>query len=109
MYSNSENEPLDKSRPWLKPPEPDFDLKSLPFCAVLSVETTGGTDEIFTVIEKLPKNESFLKTLSKKLMTECRSKGNYRMDRKDGVIEIQGDRRIPIREYFDQQKIKYLG
>lgn len=99
----------EKSRPWLQPLEPDFNLKSIPFCAVLSVETTGGTDQVFTVIEKLPKNEAFLKTLTKKFSIERRLKANYRMDRKDGVIEVHGDKRIPIREFFIQEGLQFIG
>ena len=99
----------DDSRPWLQPVEPDFDLKSLKFCAIFSVETTGGTDKVLTIIEKLPKNESFLKTLVKKLNLDSRFKASYRMDRKEGVIEVFGDKRIMIREFFTQEGFEFIG
>ena len=106
---NKDEDSARKSRPWLEVSEPDFDIHSLPCRPILSVETTGRKDEVLTVIEKLPQSEPFLRTLIKRFTGDCRLKGSYRMDRKDGVIEILGDKRIAIREFFDQEGIPYLG
>lgn len=79
------------------------------FVAVLRMEKQGRGGKTVTVIDRLPKNEVFLKNLTKLLKNRCGSGGTYLTDGKDGVIEIQGDKRDLIRTILTQQKIRFKG
>jgi len=86
--------------------EDDVDLKAQKFTAVLRIEKGGRSGKTVTVIDKLPKNEAFLKDLTTKLKKKCGSGGTYFMDGKSGVIEIQGDKRELVRDCLEKEGIK---
>lgn len=88
---------------------PDVDPKSYKFVAVLRIEKQGRGGKTVTVIDQLPKNEIFLKELTTKLKKKCGSGGTYIMSGKEGVIEIQGDKRDLIRELLLKENIKSKG
>ncbi|MFC1564364.1 translation initiation factor [candidate division KSB1 bacterium] len=88
---------------------PEADAAVSGFHAVLRIEKSGRKGKTVTVIDRLPKNENFLKRLTRKLKTQCGSGGTYKKDGKDGIIEIQGDKRINIRKIFEKEGIKYKG
>jgi translation initiation factor 1 len=50
-----------------------------------------------------------LKELTTKLKKKCGSGGTYLMDGKEGVIEIQGEKRDLIRELLQKENIKTKG
>ncbi len=77
--------------------------------AVLRIEKSGRKGKTVTVVDRLPKNEKFLKDMTKKLKTQCGSGGTYKKDGKDGVIEIQGDKRTNIRKILEKEGIKCKG
>jgi translation initiation factor 1 len=77
--------------------------------AVLRIEKAGRGGKTVTVIDQLPKSEAFLKEWTTKLKKRCGSGGTYHMDRMDGVIEIQGDRREAIRELLSKEGIRVRG
>ena len=79
------------------------------FYAIFRIEKGGRGGKIVTVIDGLPKNEIFLKDLTKELKSKCGSGGTFSLAGKEGLIEIQGDQRIAIKKIFDQKKIKYKG
>jgi translation initiation factor 1 len=87
----------------------DVDTRAYKFVAVLRVEKQGRGGKTVTVIDRLPKNELFLKDLTKLLKKKCGTGGTYLMDGKDGVIEIQGDKREIIRVILTQEKIPHKG
>jgi len=89
--------------------EPEVDPKSYKFVAVLRIEKSGRAGKTVTVIDQLPKSEIFLKDLTTKLKKKCGSGGTYLMDKKEGVIEIQGDKRELIREFLAKEGIKSKG
>ncbi len=89
--------------------EPEADPKAYKFVAVLRIEKTGRGGKTVTVIDRLPKNELFLKNLTTLLKKKCGSGGTYLMDGKDGVIEIQGDKRELIRSALVGQGISCKG
>ena len=89
--------------------EPEQDLKNYKFVAVLRMEKQGRGGKTVTVIDQLPKNEIFLKDLTTKLKKKCGSGGTYLMDGKEGVIEIQGDKRDLIRTLLTKENIKWKG
>ncbi|HTL12296.1 MAG TPA: hypothetical protein VL588_07400 [Bdellovibrionota bacterium] len=90
--------------------EPDQEVgKDYKFVAVLRIEKQGRGGKTVTVIDKLPKNELFLKELTTTLKKKCGSGGTYLTDGRDGVIEIQGDKRDLIRAALEKQGIKNKG
>ena len=88
---------------------PDVDPKSYRFIAILRMEKQGRGGKTVTVIDHLPKNEIFLKELTTTLKKKCGSGGTFLMDGKEGVIEIQGDKREMVRAVLTQQNIKSKG
>lgn len=88
---------------------PDADVQSSRFVAVLRMEKQGRGGKTVTVIDKLPKNELFLKDLTTQMKKKCGSGGTYRTDGRDGVIEIQGDKREIIRQLLTGARISYKG
>jgi translation initiation factor 1 len=87
----------------------ELPLKQYKFIAVFHLEKNGRGGKTVTVIDQLPKNEIFLKDLTKELKSKCGAGGTYLMDGKEGVIEIQGDKRIAIKALFDKKGFKYKG
>jgi len=83
--------------------------KKLDFTAVLRIEKSGRKGKTVTVIDGLPKNENFLKTLAKKLKKQCGSGGTYKIENNTGIIEIQGDERVQIHSILDKEGIKNKG
>ena len=89
--------------------EKEVDPKSYKFVAVLRIEKQGRGGKTVTVIDRLPKNEIFLKDLTTKLKKRCGSGGTYLMDGKDGVIEIQGEKKDIIKEVLTKEGISSKG
>lgn len=89
--------------------EPEHDPKTYRFIAVLRIEKQGRGGKTVTVIDRLPKNEIFLKELTTLLKKKCGTGGTYLMDGKEGVIEIQGDKRDLIRTLLQKENIKSKG
>lgn len=84
-------------------------VKSRNFVAIFRLEKNGRGGKTVTVIDGLPKFEVFLKDLTKELKSKCGVGGTYLMDGRDGVIEIQGDKRETIKKIFETKAIKYKG
>jgi translation initiation factor 1 len=83
--------------------------KASRFIAVLRIEKANRGGKTVTVIDCLPKSELFLKDLTTKLKKRCGSGGTYLTDGRDGVIEIQGDKRDLIRTTLEKEGIKHKG
>lgn len=83
--------------------------KTYKFTAILRIEKQGRAGKTVTVIDRLPKNEIFLKNLTTVLKKRCGSGGTYLMDGKEGVIEIQGDKRDIIRTVLQKEGIQSKG
>ena len=89
--------------------EKEDDPKTYKFIAKLRIEKSGRAGKTVTVIAELPKNEIFLKELTTVLKKKCGSGGTYIMSGKEGVIEIQGDKREIIRSVLIQRGVKSKG
>jgi translation initiation factor 1 len=89
--------------------EPEGDGKGYKFVPVLRLETKGRGGKAVTVIDQLPKEELFLRDWTTKLKKKCGSGGTYRRDGKDGIIEIQGDKRDLVRACFEKEGIRTKG
>lgn len=79
------------------------------FVAVFRLENKGRGGKTVTVIDKLPKNENYIKELAKELKNKCGTGGTHLLTDTCGVIEIQGDKREAIKAIFDKKAIKYKG
>ncbi len=88
---------------------PEVDVKKVRFTAVLRIEKKGRGGKTVTVVDKLPKQEAFLKELCTKLKKRCGSGGTYLMDGPDGVVEIQGDKRELVRACLAAEGIPSKG
>jgi len=89
--------------------EAEADPKKYKFIAILRIEKQSRGGKTVTVIDRLPKNELFLKELTSLLKKKCGAGGTYLTDGKDGVIEIQGDKRELIRGVLASQGINSKG
>ncbi len=88
---------------------PAVDAKTAKYVAVLRMEKQGRGGKVVSVIDGLPKEALFLKELTRDLKNRCGSGGTYKMEGRDGVIEIQGDKRELIRAYFASKNIRTKG
>lgn len=79
------------------------------FVAVLRIEKQGRGGKTVTVIDRLPKQELFLKDLCKELKQKCGTGGTYSTSGQEGVIEIQGDHREKIRTLLEAKGIQTKG
>ena len=77
--------------------------------AVLRIEKQGRGGKTVTVIDRLPKNDAYLKNLTTLLKKKCGSGGTHSMAGTHGVIEIQGDQRELIRTVLAKEKIATKG
>lgn len=83
------------------------DLKKI--TAVFRLEKNGRGGKTVTVLDQLPKNESFLKDLTKELKSKCGTGGTYLLSDNAGVIEIQGDKRDQIKKILQNKGISFKG
>jgi translation initiation factor 1 len=68
----------------------------------LRIDRKGRGGKSVTLIEGLPKNEEFLKTTTKEIKKLCGTGGAV----KEGTIEIQGDVREFLLQFFENKGIK---
>jgi translation initiation factor 1 len=104
------DDPKDQEK--LNPKQTDSDthgLKSNNFVAVFRLEKNGRGGKTVTVIDQLPKQELFLKELTKEIKSKCGVGGTYSLEGKEGLIEIQGDKRVQVKALFDKKGFKYKG
>lgn len=77
-------------------------IKSRNFVVKVRLDTSGRSGKTVTVLDGLPKTEIFLKELLRTLKQSCGAGGTYLMDKKDGVVEIQGDHREKVRALLEK-------
>lgn len=76
---------------------------------VLRLEKNGRGGKTVTIIEKLPRNETFLKELCREIKARCASGGTHRLTSEQSVIEIQGEKLDIIKKILTQKNIKFKG
>ena len=62
------------------------------FVATLKLDSAGRAGKVVTLVGELPKQEIFLRELTSELKKKCGAGGTYSLAKKEGVIEIQGDK-----------------
>jgi translation initiation factor 1 len=82
-------------------------IQSRNFTVKVKLDTAGRKGKSVTVLDGLPKQELFLKDLVSTLKKSCGAGGTYLMDKKDGVIEIQGDHRDRVCAFLEKNEIKF--
>ncbi len=60
-----------------------------------------------TLVDQLPKQEIFLRELTSELKKKCGSGGTYSLEKKEGLIEIQGDKRDMIAKILSSKGINF--
>jgi translation initiation factor 1 len=82
-------------------------IKEYKFVVKFRIEKQGRGGKIVTVMDNLPKQEIFLKELTKEIKSKCGVGGTYRLDGKEGMIEIQGDKIDQIKSLLSKKGIKF--
>lgn len=82
-------------------------VQSRNFIVKIKVETAGRKGKTVTILDGLPKNEIFLKELTKILKNKCGAGGTYMMDGKDGVVEIQGNQMEAVKVLLTKENIQF--
>jgi translation initiation factor 1 len=62
-----------------------------------------------TILDQLPRQTAFVKELCKEMKSKCGTGGTFEINDDAGVIEIQGDKREPMKAILDKKGIKYKG
>jgi translation initiation factor 1 len=84
-------------------------LEKNSFTAVFRIEKNGRGGKIVTVLDQLPKQELFLKNLTKEFKVKCGVGGTYTIANNVGLIEVQGDNREKMKKILESKKIKFKG
>ena len=107
------DDPKDKERvegkSAIKKPAPTGVVVPNNWTAVFRLEKNGRGGKTVTVIDQLPRHETFLKDLCKELKSKCGSGGTVVLGSGSGQIEIQGDQRATIQAIFDKKGFRYKG
>jgi translation initiation factor 1 len=77
--------------------------------AIFRLEKSGRGGKTVTVIDNLPRHETYLKDLAKELKAKCGVGGTHKIADKAGQIEIQGDQRVKLKAILDSKGIRYKG
>lgn len=89
------------------PKTPHWD--SAQFVIRMRIEKQGRGGKTVTVLDGFPKLEFQLKALTTELKKKCGSGGTHRMDGKEGIIEVQGDKREVARAWLESKGIRVKG
>lgn len=85
------------------------DVTDKAFTIIFRIEKNGRGGKIVTVLDGFPRNEEYLKSLTKEFKAKCGVGGTFSIGEKHGVIEIQGDKRDQLKKILDGKKLKYKG
>ena len=86
----------------------DF-VKSFNWIAVFRIEKSGRGGKTVTVIDQRPKQGIYPRDPCKELKAKCGTGGTYSLEGKEGLIEIQGDKRPQIKAIFEKKGFKFKG
>jgi len=66
----------------------------------IRLDRSGRKGKVVTLITALPRNETYLKDLSKELKVKTGSGGTFYLSEDGGTIELQGDHKDVVMEFF---------
>ena len=79
------------------------------FTVVLRLEKNGRGGKTVTVLDKLPRNETYLKELCREIKARCATGGTHRLTSEIAQIEIQGDKLDVVKKILTEKSIKFKG
>ena len=79
------------------------------YTVIFRLEKSGRGGKTVTVMDGWPKNDTFLKDMTKELKNKCGTGGTHFISEKFGVIEIQGDKREQLKKILTSKKILFKG
>lgn len=85
--------------PSFEPPKP----KAKRVNPMIRLDKSGRRGKLVTVIRNLPNDEPFLKDLAKTLKVKTGSGGTSYLSDEGGVVEIQGDHRAVLANFFSKK------
>ena len=74
--------------------------------ALVHIEKKHRGGKEVTIVERLPPSEEFLGDISRLLKKKCGAGGTYKIVDKNGIVEIQGDKREQVKSELGRQGIK---
>ena len=89
--------------------QPEEAVDGAKFTIVFRLEKNGRGGKTVTVLDGFPRNEGYLKDLSKELKAKCGVGGSFSLGEKHGIIEIQGDKRDQLKKILDAKGLRYKG
>lgn len=89
--------------------QPAQEVSVSKFTVIFRLEKSGRGGKTVTVLDGFPKNENYLKELTKELKSKCGVGGTYLLSASSGIIEIQGDKREALKKILDAKKIRFKG
>jgi translation initiation factor 1 (eIF-1/SUI1) len=72
----------------------------------IRLDKSGRRGKVVTLIGALPSNEAYLKDLAKELKVKTGSGGTFYLAENGGTIELQGDHKEMVKEFFGTKKLK---
>ena len=79
------------------------------YTVIFRLEKGGRGGKTVTVMEGWPRNETFLKEMTKEFKNKCGSGGTYLMEGGRCIIEIQGDKREALKKILTAKNIPFKG
>lgn len=79
------------------------------FTVIFRLEKNGRGGKTVTIMDGFPRNENYLKTLTKEFKAKCGVGGTHIVGDKAGLIEIQGDKRDQLKKLLELKGLKYKG
>ena len=80
--------------------------KSSPIKPKIRLDKSGRRGKVVTLIGALPRNEAYLKDLAKELKVKTGSGGTFYLMEDGGAIELQGDHKESVMEFFKTKKLR---
>lgn len=79
------------------------------YTVIFRMESAGRGGKTVTVLEGWPRNENFLKDMTKELKSKCGVGGTHKIENGKARIEIQGDKRPQLKKILEEKGIKFKG
>lgn len=79
------------------------------YTVIFRLEKSGRGGKTVTVMDGWPRNENFLKEMTKELKSKCGTGGTHLLDGAKATIEIQGDKREQLKKLLTAKGIPFKG
>lgn len=79
------------------------------YTVIFRLEKSGRGGKTVTVMDGWPRNDAFLKEMTKELKSKCGVGGTYIMGSDKATIEIQGDKREALKKILTAKGVPFKG